>query len=45
MVAMQMRDEDSADFRKAQPAAAQLNLRSLATVNEEQLATYLDDLR
>lgn len=45
MIAMQMGDKDSAYLRETQSRAAQLKLCSLATVNEKQLATHLDDLR
>ena len=42
---MQMSDEDGADLGEAQPRMAQLYLRSLATVDEEQLTPHLNDLR
>ena len=42
---MQVTDEDSTDFRKAQTRTAQLYLRALATVDKEQLTTHLDNLR
>ena len=45
VVAMQMRDEDMPQTRKAQSRPAVLALRALATVNHIELVAQVDDLR
>ena len=44
MIPMEMRDEDGLDLRKTDMRAAQLNLRTLATVDHKELSPNLHDL-
>jgi hypothetical protein len=45
MVAMQVGDEYMPQFGETHPALAQLHLRTLGTVEHQNLLTHLDDLR